>query len=155
VQHNKFSIGTLIALAATGLFLSTLTSSTIISGTVISSQSINSGGSITSINVEIFSDSECTQSCTSLNWGTITPGETITQTIYVKNNGNRPIVLSMITQNWTPTNASNYISLSWNRQSSSLNPGEYAEASLTLIIASDTGSITDFNFDIIINGIEN
>jgi hypothetical protein len=154
VTNKKLPIGTVIALAATGLFLTILTSSTIISGAVLSSQSINSGGSITSMNVEIFSDNDYTQTCNNINWGTIAPGDSISHTIYIKNSGNKPITLSMTTDNWNPINASNYMDLIWDKENVILNPGQVTSASLTLITSSDTSSITDFDFNIIIVGAE-
>ena len=150
---KKLPIGTLIALAATGLFLTVLTSSTIISGAVISSQSIRSGGTITSMNVEIFSNNDCSQECNNIDWGIVTPGESITQTIYIKNNGNKPITLFMTTEEWTPTNASTYMNLTWDKDNTNLNPEQVISATITLSASSNIDSIDDFNFDIIITGV--
>ena len=154
MAHKKLPIGTLIALAATGLFLTILTSSTIISGVVISSQSISSGGTITSMNVEIFNNNDCTQACNNINWGTLIPGDSITQTIYIKNSGNKPTTLFLTTENWTPTNASTYLSLSWDKENVNLDPDQVTLASLTLTVELDIDSITDFDLDIVITGVE-
>ena len=154
MTHKKLPIGTRIALAATGLFLTILTSSTIISGLVISSQSISSGGTITSMNVEIFNDSECTQACNNINWGTLTPGDSIIQKIYIKNSGNKPITLFMTTEEWTPTNASTYLNLTWDKENTNLNPDQVVLTSITLSASFDIDSIDDFNFNIIITGVD-
>jgi hypothetical protein len=154
VTKTKLPIGTLIALAATGLFFVILTSSTLISGIVISAQSINSGGTITAMNVEIFNNNECTQGCTNINWGTLTPGESINQTIYIKNSGNKQITLFMTVENWNPTNATIFMNLTWNKENTILNPDQITSATLILSAAADINSIDDFNFDIIITGIE-
>ena len=154
MTKTKPALGTLIALITTGLFLVILTSSTLISGVVISAQSINSGGTITSMNVEIFRNIECTQSCPDISWGTITPGESTNKTIYIKNTGNKPITLVMTTENWIPANTGTYMSLTWDKENTSLNPGQTAITTLTLEVALDINSIDDFNFDIIITGIE-
>jgi len=154
VAHKKLPIGTLIALAATGLFLTILTSSTIISGVVISSRAISSGGTITSMNVELFNNNDCTQSCNNINWGTLTPGDSITQTIYIKNSGNKPTTLFLTTENWTPTIANTHLSLSWDKENTNLNLDQIIQASLTLTADLDIDSVTDFDFDIIITGVE-
>ena len=154
MAHKKLPIGTLIALAATGLFLTILTSSTIISGVIISSQAISSGGTITSMNVEIFNNNDCTQLCNNINWGTLTPGDSITQTIYIKNSGNKPITVFMTTENWSPINASTYLNLNWDKENTNLNAGQITLASLTLTSELDINSLTDFDFDIIITGVE-
>ena len=154
MAQRKLPIGTLIALAATGLFLTILTSSTIISGVVISSRAISSGGTITSMNVEIFNNNDCTQVCNNINWGALTPGNSINQTIYLRNSGNKPITIFMTTENWSPINASTYLTLNWDKENTNLNPGQVTPASLTLTSESDINSLTDFNFDIIITGVE-
>jgi hypothetical protein len=154
VTKTKLPIGTLIALAATGLFFVILTSSTLISGIVISAQSINSGGTITAMNVEIFNTNECTQACTNINWGTLTPGESINQTIYIKNTGNKQITLLMTVENWNPTNATIFMSLTWDKENTILNPDHITSATLLLSVAAEINSIDDFSFDIIITGIE-
>ena len=60
----------------------------------------------------------------------------------------------MTTQNWNPTSASSVLDLSWNRQNQVLNPGQSVSATFTLSVGSDTGSLTDFSFGIIITGAE-
>lgn len=154
MKSKNLSMGTIIALLTTGLFISVLSSSTLISGVVISSQSISSGGVITSLNVEIFNDNNCTQPCNNIAWGSLTPGDSINQTIYIKNCGNKPITVIMTTENWSPTNASSYLTLSWDKENSNLNPNQIIQASLILTAESDITSITEFDFDIIITGIE-
>ena len=105
------------------------------------------------MNVEIFTNIECTQSCNNINWGTLTPGEPFTQTIYIKNSGNTPITLFMTTENWTPTNANTYLNLSWDKENTNLNPDQVVLASLTLSVSLEIETINDFNFDIIITGV--
>jgi hypothetical protein len=154
VSHKKVPIGTLLALAATGLFLTVLTSSTIISASVLSARSISSGGTITSLNVEIYANIECSQTCSNINWGILSPGESTTQTIYIKNSSNKPIMLYMTIENWIPASANTYIDLTWDKEGTILETDQVTPASLTLSTALETDSLTDFNFDIIITGVE-
>lgn len=154
MTKRKLPIGTLISLAATGLFFVILTSSTLISGIVISAQSINSGGTITAMNVEIFNSNECTQTCSTINWGILTPGESINQTIYIQNTGNKQITLLMSVENWNPENATNFLSLTWDKENTILHPNQISAATLILSASTEINSIDDFNFDIIITGIE-
>lgn len=92
--------------------------------------------------------------CNNIDWGILTPGDSITQTIYLKNSGNKPTTLYMNTKNWLPTNASYYLSLIWDKENSKLDPDQITLASLTLISEPEMESITDFDFDIIITGVE-
>jgi len=154
MTNRKLPVGSLIALSATGLFLAILTSSTLISGVALYSQSTSSSGSITSMNIKIYSDSECNDPCSNIDWGILTPGNSTTYTIYLKNSGNKPIILSLISDNWIPINANNYLSLIWDKENSKLDPGQTTLALLTLTSELNMNSITNFDFNIIINGIE-
>jgi hypothetical protein len=145
---RKISTGAIIALAATGIFLTLVTS-----GLLLSSQNVSSNGTISTVNVGVYSDSACTLNCTSISWGTISPGSSATSTIYVKNTGTVPMTLTMTTTGWNPTNANGPIALSWNRESYVLNANQSISAVLTLTVSSSiNSSITTFNVNIVITG---
>jgi len=148
MANSKRSIGAIIALTATGIFLSLVTAG------LIATQTVPSNGTISAVNIGVYSDSQCTQNCTNVSWGTIPPGTTPTQTVYVKNTGNTPVTLTMTTGNWTPINANTYLTLTWNRQNIVLNAGQSTSATLTLAAAADTGSLINFSFNVIITGTE-
>jgi hypothetical protein len=149
MEMRKISAGAAIAIAATGLFMTLLTT-----GLLISSQTLQSNGTVTTVNVGVYSDSSCTQNCTSINWGPIAPGNSTTRAIYVKNIGTIPMTLSMTTGSWVPSNANTYISLSWNQEGTVLTAGQSTTATLTLSASSSAGNITSFSFNIIITGTE-
>ena len=146
---HKISTGAIIAIAATGLFLTLLTT-----GLLISSQTVPSTGTVTAVNVGVYSDSGCTLNLTSISWGTLSPGNVITRTIYVKNSGTVPMTLSMRTESWVPTNANSSITLTWNRANYRLNAGQSIDAILTLNVSSTTSGITNFSFNTVITGTE-
>ena len=146
----KISLGATIAIAVTGLFLTMLTT-----GALVSIQTIPSGGTVTAVNVGVYSNSACTQNCTNINWGTLSPGASTTSTIYIKNTGTMPVTLSMATANWTPSNANTYLTLTWNRGTTYvLAVGSSVSATLTLRSSANAGNITTFSFDIVITGTE-
>ncbi len=149
---KKLSLGVIIAIAATGLILTITTS-----GVLNSSQTLSSQGSLTpietTINIGVYSDSACTQSASSINWGTLSPGGSTTRTVWIKNIGTGSAILSMTTSNWSPANVNQWISLSWNREGSSLAPNGVTQATLTLTVSSSVdGSITTYSFNIQITG---
>ena len=115
------------------------------SGLLSSSQTVPYSGTITAVNLAIYSDSGLTQNCTSINTGTVNPGGTATQTIYVKNTGTAPETLTMAVNNWNPTNAGSSLTLWWDRQNYVLSAGQSIQATLTLTVASNTGSLTTFS----------
>ena len=145
---NKLSTGAVIALAATGIFL------TLVTAGLIATQTIPSNGTVTAVNVGVYTDSQCTQNCTSISWGTLNPGNTASKIVYVKNTGTAPVTLTMTTGSWTPTTANSKITLTWNQQNTVLNAGQSTPANLTLTVASDATNITTFSFNIIIAGTE-
>lgn len=152
---RKISVGALIAVVATGLFLTVITSGLVLTnGLLMSSQTVQSGGTITSVNVGVYSDSGCTQNCASIDWGTISPGNSATRTIYVKNTGTIPVTLSMTTGSWVPSNANTYITLTWNQGGTVVGAGNSIAATLTLTASSSAGNLTSFNFNTIITGTQ-
>ncbi len=146
---QKAAVGLTIGVAAIGLFLTMLTA-----GVLTSSQSVQSSGTITAVNVGVYSDSACTQNLTSVDWGILPPGNSTSKTIYVKNTGTIPVTLSMTTSSWVPSNAGTYLTLTWNRANYVLNPSTSVSATLTLTASSSAGALTTFSFNIIITGTQ-
>jgi hypothetical protein len=145
---SKLSTGAIIALATTGIFL------TLVTAGIISTQTIPSDGTLTTVNVCVFSDDDCTLNCTSISWGSLRPGDSTTQTVYVKNTGTVPVTLSMTANGWDPTNADDYLEVTWNQQGTVLAVDDDVTAILTLTAAAETGDLQDFNVDIVITGAE-
>jgi hypothetical protein len=144
----KLSTGVIIALAATSIFL------TLVTAGIIVTQTMPSTGTVTTVNVGVYSDSECTQNCTSISWGSIYPGNSTSRIIYVKNTGTVPITITMTSGSWAPTDADDYLTLSWDQQNTVLDVDESVSANLTLSVDSDTDDLADFSFNIVITGAE-
>jgi hypothetical protein len=101
----------------------------------------------------VYSDNACTSPTGNLNWGSISPGDTETATVYVKNTGDsNSITLSIQTSNWNPTSASHYLTLTWDKQGTVLAPGQSTEATITLTVSSSITGITSFSVQISISG---
>jgi hypothetical protein len=145
---NKSAIGAIVAIALTGIVITFVTS-----GLLFASQSVQYNGNVSAVNVGVYSDSACTNNCTNINGGTMSPGMSYTNTIYIKNTGNKPVTLSMTTSGWNPSTADGPIALTWNRDDYNLAPGASVSATLTLSISSSiSSSITSFSFKITITG---
>jgi hypothetical protein len=147
VMLKKISRGAIIAIVMVGLILTVTTT-----GLLSISQSIQSSGTVTAINLGVYSDSGCTQPLTSIDWGSISPGNSITATVYVKNTGNSQITLSMTKNGWNPTSANGPITVTWNKESTTLGVGLYTAAVLTLSVSSGISGITSFSVNIVITG---
>ena len=117
------------------------------------SKTFSSTGNIqiqTSPGIGIYQNTQGTTPLTSLNWGTLEPGNSQTITAYIKNEGNTAVTLSLQTDNWTPASAENYLTLTWNYDNNPLSLGETAEITITLEVDPNITGITSFSFDITI-----
>jgi hypothetical protein len=145
---RKISPAAVAVVAVVGLVLTVLTA-----GLLSVSQTMSSSGTITSVNVGVYSDSGCTQNCTSITWGSVSPGSVVTQTVYVKNTGTaNDLKLNMTTSGWSPAGANGPITLTWNQEGVTLTAGQVATTTLTLSVSSSISGVTSFSFNIVITG---
>jgi hypothetical protein len=149
MTKKKAPITTIIALIITGLVLTLTTYGAISVSTTLSS----SGSITTTANIGVYTDSACTTALTSIDWGTTSPGSSIARTVYVKNTGSGvSLTLSMTTSSWSPAGANGPITLSWNKESTVLTPGQSVAAVITCSISSSITGITSFSVQILISG---
>ncbi|MGQ9680378.1 MAG: hypothetical protein ACUVV4_06385 [Candidatus Bathyarchaeia archaeon] len=134
------------------VIFASLASAMAVTGALTFSRRIDNTGRLKAVNVEIYSDSACTQPLSSIDWGDLEPGSVKNRTIYIKNSGNTGLKLSLTTSGWSPSSASNYITLSWNREGVTISSGSTISATLTLSVSSSISDITTFSFNIIIQG---
>ena len=148
MEIQRLSPGAIIAIVAiAGLFL-TLTTA----GLLSINQSVPTSGTVSTVNVGVYSDSACTTQLTSITWGSIPPGGTGTRTVYVKNTGTNQITLTMTRTNWAPASANGPITVTWDKESTTLAANQVATATLTLSVSSSISGITTFSVDIVITG---
>lgn len=135
------------------LIITIISLSAIVLGALVTTYRISNIGTIkATVGLGVYLDSACTKPVTSIDWNTLSPGQTQTITVYIRNEGTVTMTLSMKTENWQPTTASNYITLNWNREGYSLNASLVLQAVFTLSVSSSITGITNFSFDIVITG---
>jgi hypothetical protein len=105
---------------------------------------------IYALNLQVYSDPACTSELSSLNWTTLSPGQTKTVTCYLKSTSTANAVLSMSTADWLPSQAASYLTLSWDREGYSIKPNEVVAAALTLHVDGSIQGITSFGFTVIL-----
>ena len=118
-------------------------------------QTLTSSGTITTgPNIGVFSDSACTNAVTSISWGSVEAGGSVSQTVYIENTGGTVVAPSISVSNWSPSNANTYISLAWSALPSSISPGvsSAVAVTLTLTVSSSITDITSFSNTITISG---
>ncbi len=123
-------------------------------GAISVNQSLTTNGSINvTPNLGLYSNSACTTSLSNIDWGTITPGNNQTRTVYVKNTGTgTSLTLNLSTSNWTPTTANGPITISWNKEDTRLAPSQSTAATITLASSSSIVDVTTFSVQILISG---
>jgi len=124
----------------------------VVNGLTSTSVRLSSSGSVKALGVGVYWDSACSQTVSSIDWGLADPGSVKNVTIYIRNEGNAPITLSLQTANWNPANATNYISLSWDYGGQAIGANQVLAVTLSLSISSNIQGITTFSFDIVVVG---
>jgi len=145
----------IVASAALALVLYTLGLSVFASvqtSSAPTSRTVSNTGAVTAIGVGVYWDNECTNPLSSIDWDILEPGSNKNVTCYIRNEGNSASILSMYTSNWNPSNASDYITLSWDYDGQSIDPDEVVQVTFTLSISASIEGITSFSFDITIVG---
>ena len=129
-----------------------ISSGLLVSGLLTASKVLSSYGSVKTINVEVYWDFACTQVVGLIDWGTPEPGDTLSWTVYVKNSGSAPMNVSLMTGGWSPEAAGSYLTVSWDQEGATINADEVVQAVITMDVSSSISGITDFSFDITIEG---
>lgn len=114
------------------------------------STTIGSGGTVKILGVGVYWDETSNNPVSFIDWGIIDPGSQQNVTVYVRNEGNVPMSVSLGTDNWDPADASSHITLSWDYSGQILEPDEITKVTLTLSISSSVQNVTNFHFDIMI-----
>jgi hypothetical protein len=130
------------------ILLSAFMISQVISAIQLSSTISNVGTLKLSAGMGLYWDSGFTNAVTALNWESMSPGTTKSYSIYIRNEGSLPLTLSMSTANWSPSSASNYLTLTWNYNGQTVNANDYVQVTFTLAVSSGVTGISSFSFDI-------
>lgn len=122
------------------------------SGTLTVQRQIGASGQIAAIGVEVYTDATLTTPLTSIDWGIVSPGASVTRHAFVKNAGNVPCTLSLSVGNWTPPEAAPYISVTWDAQNSGIQANASAQVIFYLTVSDSIQNITQFNAFMTVTG---
>jgi hypothetical protein len=137
------------------LFLFVLLLVSLSFATIFRLGSIKKSFAVESFYVGVYWDSDCTENVTSIEWGELTPGSTRHENVFIRNEELNPSCFGCLqTEDWTPPEAADYITLSWDYDGKSIGLGEIVQVTLTLRVEQDVLGITDFGFNIVIFGTE-
>jgi hypothetical protein len=85
-----------------------------------------------------------------VDFGLLDAGSQKDFTFYLRNEGNTDIALSMTAKNWNPTEAANYMSLTWNREGQLMEPDQVMSCVLTLTVSPNIQDISSYDLTITI-----
>ena len=146
ITAYKSIIVILLVLAFSAAFL--------VYGILSKSFTVKNTGYIEAIGVEVYFDAECTNRTSTIDWGYIRPGGAKNIAVYIKNNGTVPMILSYNITSWSPPEAQNYITFSWNAEGAIVNGGQVIQVTLSLAVDENVSDISSFSFDLVIIGTE-
>jgi len=104
------------------------------------------------VELDIFTDIQCSIKMTTINWGVLEAGETSHMPIFIKNIGETKITLGLFTENWSSQQAMEHMHLSWDYDGTLIHPNQVVKGSLTLQIDQNCPELSQYGFDIIIVG---
>ena len=117
------------------------------------SKRVGSSGRIKAINVQVYSDSTCTNIIDEFDWGILEPGDSVSKKIYLKHNSKFDLTLSVYDSGWNPVEAGSYLMLSCDKNGMILGPKKVEGAVLTLTVSNEISGINNFSFNIVMEAI--
>jgi len=129
-------------------FVLILFMATQVTSLIIASKTIPNVGSLKTVGVGAYFDTALTNKVSSIDWGVLDLGSNKNVTVYIRNEGNSAVSLTMNTANWNPSTTSNYMTLTWNYGGQSVNVGAVIQVKLILSVSASAAGITNFSFDI-------
>jgi len=129
---------------------------TILSGLVIvnvrslyqASSTISHVGTLKAIGIDVYWEETLASRVKAIDWGSLEPGAQKSFTVYIRNEGNIPLTLSISTSNWNPPATSNYLTLTWSYGGQVIKAATTAAVTLTLAVSESITGIYSFGFDI-------
>jgi hypothetical protein len=115
-------------------------------------ETISNVGSLKTIDIEAYWDENLTNRVNGINWGLLEPGDQKSFSIYLRNEGNSAVTLSMSASDWNPSAAATYLTLSWDYNGQIIEADKNLQVMLTLSVSANITGITNFSFDIIVVG---
>jgi len=104
------------------------------------------------INIGIYWNRKCTKSIKYIDWGALEPESSVIKVIYIKNKSKIPLALHIYYSDINPLEAEKYIILDWDKEGYTLDARSVIQATVTLSIPHSVSNITDFYFNVVIEG---
>lgn len=116
-------------------------------------KTIPSKGTFKLLFVGVYWDSAATNATTLIDWGILSPNDTKTVTLYVKNEGNGDGHFTFATSNWNPVNATTFIFATWNYNGAIVPKNTVVPIIFKIQISSAIQGIDSFTYDTLITAV--
>lgn len=142
-------------LAGVIVFLIFMLACTSVFAAVTITKTISASGNIVAVgDLAVYSDASGSTTVANINWGNVAPGSSVTNSIYIKNGANYPMILTFNTAGYNPTNMSSYSTVTWSYLNDTVIPqGHLVKVDLTFTAANNAPA-GSFSFNIIITGTQ-
>jgi hypothetical protein len=148
VQHRN----RLLPVAALAVAVLVVTASWVVVEAVSNRKGVSNQRELKGVYLGLYWDNACANATVAVDWGPFSPGASNSVTLFVRNEGDSAVKLNLTTVNWDPADASELITLTWNREGQVIEPQTVAAATLSLSVSANISGITDFSFDTIVTG---
>jgi len=119
---------------------------------LVTTNTISNVSAVETYGVGVYWDSNCDDTVSFIDWGTLEPGSSKNRVVYIRNHEDEPTFLIMWTMNWVPSKASEYLTFKWDYSLQRIELDGVLQITLTLSVSRYIEGISSFNFDIIITG---
>ena len=119
-------------------------------GSLVTDTYLPGGGTVKAVGVGVYWDNACSSSVVSVDFGLVDPGSVENVTVFIRNEGNAAATLSLDTVNWSPSNASDFMTFSWDYGGQMIDPQDVVEVTFMLSVSPSIEGVADFGFDIVI-----
>jgi hypothetical protein len=112
------------------------------------STKIRSTGRIKTVGCSIYGDPDGTLELSSIDWGTLEPGQVAARTVYIRIHGNTPQTLQLVVDNWNTDAARQGMTLTWDYDGKPIQPNDVRQVVMTLTVSQNIIGVSEFSFDI-------
>jgi len=130
--------------------ITVLTITIVVASALICNLYFSTTGEIKIFNCEIYEDSDLKKELTYIDWGVVYAGQTIEKTAYLKNPTTVPANVTVEADNWSPAEAQQYLSFSWQPGDNVMVEPDTAVIITFVLSVSEVAVVMNFGFDIII-----
>jgi hypothetical protein len=131
------------------ILITSLLFASVASGIISYVITIPTTGTISTVGIGIYNDPAATINVTAISWGILTPNQSTQKLLYIKNTNLINCVVTLTENNWNPTNAHEYMTISWNYSGQTLTPSMILPVTVTLSLYDNASAIMNFGFDMI------